>query len=172
MGGVCLCRCCRCKVKPEDQDKEPFEFQEYVAPVYDGIYDSIIFTNYYEIIDGGLIDLLVGAILTISTELYDDYEELGEKIGFVFSWIAVLLVNMMFVMEVYTIFTLRKIQQEMDLIVHLKPVSQSLNTKARFYDYVKDLMAKNLIKTERKALRKKKKEEKKKAKKAEKEALK
>ena len=89
--------------------------------------------------------------MTISTELYDDYEELGEKIGFVFSWIAVLLVNMMFVMEVYTIFTLRKIQQEMDLIVHLKPVSQSLNPKATFYDYVKDLMAKNLSKTERKA---------------------
>ena len=57
-------------------------------------------------------------------------------------------------MEVYTIFTLRKVQSEIDSLILPNPVSQSLNPKSKHYEFVKDKLAKLIIKTQKRALKK------------------
>lgn len=107
----------------EGGDRELNKFQKYISYGYNSIYDSIVFTNYYEILDGGFLDLMIGSILTISSESYGDYFESGEKIGYACAWITILLVIWMTIFEVYTVVTFRRLQKEIDSLIYLEPVA-------------------------------------------------
>ena len=90
--------------------------------------------------------MMLSMILALTSKNVQEYPESGEIVGHRLALFSIMLIVFKLFMDVYVVLKFQKIQEEIDSLVHLKPVAQSRNPKAITsgkYSYISKSKKKN-----------------------------
>ena len=83
--------------------------------------ESMFLGNFYEIVDGGMVDLMISIILNYSIfkeqRENQGYSKSGDMVGIILMFIFTVLVMLKFAMDVFVVRVLYLLQKDLDCLV-------------------------------------------------------